>query len=185
MPHLAFQLTDGNEFIFEILEDRLTIGRSTTNGVVLDKDFISNFHAELLKQPGGSYDLVDLKSSNGTFVNGQRIERCRLKSGDRITFGPLESLFRERLPKGIVGRHSDADGVTVRGKSHSMQSHPDSEKIERTKPVILQVSPLEASKRHESLQKLISADEAHFKNTQGDQKTARLPSASARTRASV
>jgi pSer/pThr/pTyr-binding forkhead associated (FHA) protein len=56
MPHLAFQLTDGNEFIFEILEDRLTIGRSTTNGVVLDKDFISNFHAELLKQPGGSYD---------------------------------------------------------------------------------------------------------------------------------
>lgn len=168
MPYLAFQLTDGNEFVFEILEERFTIGRATTNGVVLDKTFISNFHAELLQQPDGSYDLVDLESSNGTFVNDQRIERCRLKSGDRITFGQLEGLFRERLPNGIVGRNSDAEGVTVRDKPHSMRSHSDSKRSERTKPVILQVSALEASKRHKSLQKLISVDEVHFKNTEGD-----------------
>jgi chromosome segregation ATPase len=102
MPYLAFNLNDGNEFVFDILEERLSIGRDAKNDIVIDNSYISGFHAEMTKQVDGSYELIDLKSSNGTFVNGQRIERSRIKGGDKIRFGQLDSRFRERAPKGTA-----------------------------------------------------------------------------------
>ncbi|HYF37861.1 MAG TPA: FHA domain-containing protein, partial [Prosthecobacter sp.] len=100
MPHLAFNLNDGNEFVFDLLEERLSIGRDTNNDIVIDNSFISSFHAEFHRQVGGAYELVDLKASNGTFVNGQRVDRAILKGGDRLRFGQLEARFREVAPKG-------------------------------------------------------------------------------------
>ena len=78
MPYLAFNLNDGNEFVFDLLDERLSIGRDSKNDIVIDNSFISGFHAEFLKQADGAYEVVDLKSSNGTFLNGKRIERARL-----------------------------------------------------------------------------------------------------------
>ena len=102
MPYLAFNLNDGNEFVFDILEERLSIGRDAKNDIVIDNSYISGFHAEMTKHVDGGYELIDLKSSNGTFVNGQRIERSRIKGGDKIRFGQLDSRFRERAPKGTA-----------------------------------------------------------------------------------
>ena len=70
MPYLAFNLNDGNEFVFDILEERLSIGRDSKNDIVIDNTYISGFHAEFVRQADGGYELVDLKSSNGTFVSG-------------------------------------------------------------------------------------------------------------------
>ena len=100
MPHLAFNLNDGNEFVFDLLEERLSIGRDSGNDIVIDNSFISGFHAEFRRQPDGAYELVDLKASNGTFLNGQRVDRALLKGGDRLRFGQLEARFREYAPKG-------------------------------------------------------------------------------------
>lgn len=155
MPYLAFNLNDGNEFVFDILEERLSIGREASNDIVIDNTFISSFHAEFIRQADGSYEIVDLKSSNGTFVNGRRVERFRVKGGDRIMFGQLESRFRERAPKGMAsdggskavavakgqpsredGKKGDTESIPARGKGDLPKSSPETGKIEVTKPVV-------------------------------------------------
>ena len=95
MPYLAFNLNDGNEFIFDLVEERLSLGRNQRNEIVIENTFISGFHAELLRSPDGNYEVIDLKSSNGTFVNGQRVDRAMLKPGDKVRFGQLDARFRD------------------------------------------------------------------------------------------
>ena len=66
----------------------IAIGRATDNDLVLDDDLlVSRHHAQLRALPGGRYELADLGSSNGTFVNGRRIERAELEEFDVISIG--------------------------------------------------------------------------------------------------
>ena len=113
MAYLAFNLNDGNEFVFDLLEDRLTLGRDTSNDIVIDNTYISGHHAEFLMQADGLYELVDLKSSNGTYVNGKRIDRAKVKGGDRLRFGQLSARFRERAPKGLAPDQDGSKKVSV------------------------------------------------------------------------
>jgi len=77
--------TPGASFILE--GDQLTIGRDATNEIVINDAEISRRHARLTFQ-GGKYVLEDLGSTNGTFVNGQRLAGPRvLKAGEVISFG--------------------------------------------------------------------------------------------------
>jgi hypothetical protein len=67
--------------------DQLTIGRDSSNGVAINDAEISRKHARLTFQ-GGKYVIEDLGSTNGTFVNGQRLSGpFVLKGGDVISFG--------------------------------------------------------------------------------------------------
>ena len=67
--------------------DQITIGRDSTNGIAINDAEISRRHARLTFQ-GGKYILEDLGSTNGTFVNGQRLAGPRvLKPGEVISFG--------------------------------------------------------------------------------------------------
>lgn len=70
------------------LSDVITIGRVDDNSMVIDDDsFISSHHARLEIRPDGVW-LVDLKSTNGSFVNGQRVSNEKsLRKGDRIQVG--------------------------------------------------------------------------------------------------
>jgi pSer/pThr/pTyr-binding forkhead associated (FHA) protein len=56
----------------------------------------SRRHAEL-RQEGSAYWLIDLDSTNGSNVNGRRVARAKLESGDVITIGSTELLFERRL----------------------------------------------------------------------------------------
>lgn len=77
--------TPGAAFALE--GDQLTIGRDSTNEIVINDAEISRRHARLTFQ-GGKYVLEDLGSTNGTFVNGQRLAGPRvLKTGEVISFG--------------------------------------------------------------------------------------------------
>ena len=72
---------------FPLEGDQLTIGRDSTNGVAINDAEVSRKHARLMFQ-GGKYVLEDLGSTNGTFVNGQRLAGpIVLKSGDVISLG--------------------------------------------------------------------------------------------------
>jgi ABC-type multidrug transport system ATPase subunit/pSer/pThr/pTyr-binding forkhead associated (FHA) protein len=73
-------------------KDRITIGRDASNDVVIDHPVVSKRHAEIIKQEG-KVILVDLGSTNGTFVNGIKVKRHQLQELDRIVIGPSELHF--------------------------------------------------------------------------------------------
>ena len=73
--------------VFNLGGEQLTVGRDSTNDVVINDAEISRRHARLTFQ-GGKYILEDLGSTNGTFVNGQRLAGPRvLKAGEVVSFG--------------------------------------------------------------------------------------------------
>ncbi len=137
MPYLAFNLNDGNEFIFDLIEDRLSLGRDAGNEIVIDNTYISSFHAKLERQDDSSYEVSDLKSVNGTFINGERIDRGILKIGDQIRFGQLNARLRDSKLTGPENeskvattspdekiRESELTGIaTVRLKSTNRVAH--------------------------------------------------------------
>ena len=64
----------------------LVIGRSSELDMVLIEDMVSRKHAKISLQPG-QIAISDLGSTNGTFVNGEKVKKARLKEGDRILIG--------------------------------------------------------------------------------------------------
>jgi two-component system, cell cycle response regulator len=66
----------------------MVLGRGREAQVRLDDAGASRAHARITPADGGVYVLEDLGSLNGTFVDGKRIERTELRSGDRINIGP-------------------------------------------------------------------------------------------------
>jgi hypothetical protein len=82
----------------EIDKRRTVIGRSTDCDLQLADANVSRRHAEL-RQEGTAYWLVDLDSTNGVLVNGRRLKRAKLESGDTITLGSTEIVFARELPE--------------------------------------------------------------------------------------
>ncbi len=64
------------------------IGRSPDAQVRLADPGVSRKHVRIWRAPDGQVSLEDMSSRNGTLVNGQRVSRCTLESGDRIQVGP-------------------------------------------------------------------------------------------------
>jgi pSer/pThr/pTyr-binding forkhead associated (FHA) protein len=67
-----------------------TIGRSTGADFILDAALVSRVHCELLALGDGTLAVRDLESTNGTYVNGQRVETATLSPGDRVQVGRVE-----------------------------------------------------------------------------------------------
>ncbi len=70
------------------------IGRLPDNTIVIDNEAVSGHHARVLRE-GDQFVLEDLKSTNGTFVNGQRIARHVLRHGDAVLVGKHTLVFDE------------------------------------------------------------------------------------------
>jgi hypothetical protein len=83
--------------VHQVTSRRVVLGRSRECDVRLDDGNVSRRHAELV-QEGATYWLVDLGSTNGTELNGERVERGKLADGDRITLGSTDVVFGRRLP---------------------------------------------------------------------------------------
>jgi adenylate cyclase len=73
-----------------------SIGRAPANQVVLPDDKVSRRHAVIHAQDVDEFWLVDLGSSNGTYLNGRRVSQpSRLWDQDRIEIGPFRVIFRQ------------------------------------------------------------------------------------------
>jgi pSer/pThr/pTyr-binding forkhead associated (FHA) protein len=85
-------ITEGEpETTFRILAGGVrTIGRATGADFIVDAPLVSRVHCRLTALPGGDLEVRDLQSTNGTFVNDQRIEAATLASGDRLRVGRVE-----------------------------------------------------------------------------------------------
>lgn len=94
MPYLRLtESQEGSRFVS--LHVVTTIGRGKDCDVVLDDGQASRRHAEVRKV-GGSYVVTDLKSKNGTYVNGSPVSSWTLREGDLISIGNAQMVFRLR-----------------------------------------------------------------------------------------
>ncbi len=78
----------------ELAQAALTIGRLPDNNVQIDNLAVSGHHARVIWDDG-HYVIEDLTSTNGTYVNNQRIQRAALKDGDSVLIGKHVLTFRE------------------------------------------------------------------------------------------
>jgi len=82
----------------------IRIGRQSDNDIALTGNLeVSRHHAELRRNPDGSFDIIDLGSHGGTFVNGKRITRKMLTEQDIIGIG--HATFR--LSGGELRQYAD------------------------------------------------------------------------------
>lgn len=79
---------------------QITIGRAQGNDLMIAEEHVSSRHARLAGNGGGGFELFDLGSSCGTFVNGVQVQHWVLNHGDRIRFGIVESVFMIVDPNG-------------------------------------------------------------------------------------
>jgi pSer/pThr/pTyr-binding forkhead associated (FHA) protein len=79
-----------------VFESMITIGRAKNNDIIIPATVVSKFHAYVMLGPTGP-NVVDAGSSNGTFVDAQRLsarsERRPLRCGCSLRLGELETLF--------------------------------------------------------------------------------------------
>lgn len=92
MPSLFAIRGNDQGHCFELREQVTTLGREAGNTIQLHDTEVSRRHAEI-RLNGLSCVLTDTSSSNGTFVNGKRIETHELRSGDNVQFGRTLLLF--------------------------------------------------------------------------------------------
>jgi hypothetical protein len=86
-------LVGQNKRSYPLSKDQLSIGRLDTSDVALADPGASRRHAEIRRE-GDEWVVVDLGSTNGTIVNGKRVQRHRLSTGDRVMIGDTVLEFR-------------------------------------------------------------------------------------------
>jgi len=86
MPRLIIKQENQNNKSLDLAHGSVTIGRSVDNDVHISDHTVSSHHAKIFTYLNSSY-IEDLHSSNGTFINGKRIEKHTLKPGDVVTIG--------------------------------------------------------------------------------------------------
>ncbi len=79
-----------------------TIGRATGADFIVDEALVSRVHCRLTMLEDGRLEVRDLESTNGTFVNGQRVQSVTLASGDTVQVGRVElvAVREQSLPPG-------------------------------------------------------------------------------------
>ena len=88
---------------YDLNKDIITLGRDITNDIVINDPEVSRHHMRLTRGAGG-YTLEDLGSTNGTFVNGQRLTGAKpLNNGDMIGLGETVTLGYEMVRERPVG----------------------------------------------------------------------------------
>ncbi len=76
------------------VDQAVILGRLDTNDVPVKDTKASREHAKVYRQ-GAVFSIVDLNSSNGTFVNGRQVTKQRLETGDEITIGSVTIRFTD------------------------------------------------------------------------------------------
>ena len=92
-PRLNYSF-EGNSGSIDVNSPHFTIGRDKSNSFYIQLDTVSRKHATIQFEEDGSYIISDNGSSNGTYVNGLRINQSPLRSGDFIEIGGIGITFQ-------------------------------------------------------------------------------------------
>jgi DNA-binding NtrC family response regulator len=125
----------GQEWSFD--KEEIRIGSMDDNDVVLADDTVSRYHCKIVQDDTG-YMLVDLRSTNGTFINKVRIREGFLKPGCQLAVGQSQLRFNareEEVP--IVPSRSDHCGGLIGGNSRMREIYSIIEKIAPTATTVV------------------------------------------------
>jgi transcriptional regulator with GAF, ATPase, and Fis domain len=76
-----------------LTDGQLSLGRDTANQIMIGDSAVSRKHCTISQVSEGIYEISDIESHNGTFVNGSKITRTPIQHGDRIRVGTSEFVF--------------------------------------------------------------------------------------------
>jgi pSer/pThr/pTyr-binding forkhead associated (FHA) protein len=93
MPSVRVLFGDEEMMKVNLVKDMYVIGRQEGCEIHIDNLGISRTHARLMRD-GDGYRVEDLGSSNGTFVNGEQVQRQPLGDGDVLTLGKFEVVYQ-------------------------------------------------------------------------------------------
>ena len=106
MPTLTLQI-DNRVVKTCLVDQRASIGRLPGNTIVIDSPAVSGHHASVFRD-GDHFVIEDLASTNGSFVNGKRVSRHTLHSGDAVRVGKHTIVFDEQGGNGAAAAEEAA-----------------------------------------------------------------------------
>jgi FHA domain-containing protein/von Willebrand factor type A domain-containing protein len=86
-PYAYLISNDENEIRYPITRTIWRIGRSKDNELNLDDTSISRRHAEIHRNSNGSFDIIDMNSMNGVYINNEKVGKAELHEGDIVEIG--------------------------------------------------------------------------------------------------
>jgi pSer/pThr/pTyr-binding forkhead associated (FHA) protein len=92
----------------DLTADSFTIGRKPDNDLPIDDHTVSSRHAKIVRVQS-VYFLEDLKSTNGTAVNGKPVERAQLHDADVITIGQHRIIFQDNATSAVASTSASSD----------------------------------------------------------------------------
>ena len=107
-----------------LVPGRFVIGRTPDNDLQIDNRFVSRHHAQIVTTEDGSW-IEDLNSTNGIFVRGKRVRRCKLQIGDIAMIGTHELRYSRVTPEttgSLPPTQPEKPAVAVPGRDSVKQS---------------------------------------------------------------
>jgi two-component system, NtrC family, sensor kinase len=111
------------EYIISRDKDIITIGRHPNNNIAVTQEAISRHHARIERR-GSNFVILDLNSSNGTFVNGQKVSQQKLEEGDIVTMGDIEFGFSYHSRKEALDEEESETTVSLEDEKEGEGESP-------------------------------------------------------------
>src|SRR6188768_3131814 len=105
---LTFALYQGDQLVRRdtIAQDIVKVGKDPRSHLRVDDDLASRMHAVIEVAGPGDITLIDLGNEPGTMVNGQRVNKCKIRPGDQIQIGSTMIQLESAELQGGVGAQS-------------------------------------------------------------------------------
>jgi pSer/pThr/pTyr-binding forkhead associated (FHA) protein len=127
-------ISSGMDEMFNIRDGVTTVGREVDNNIQLLKATVSRHHARFTNM-SSVCQVEDLKSSNGTYVNGDKITAISLKHGNEVRFG--DEIFRFEA----IGSIGSDEAMSPR-RDYSDRAQKDTVKIQQRAPETKIMAPV-------------------------------------------
>ena len=119
--NIIYGLLKTKKEVYKLTKERISIGRNRNSQIVINNNTVSKEHAIIEFDEDYNATLKDLNSSNGTYVNGERLKYMpiKLKTGDIITFGKekTEYIFESFNTNNDSKTEADINQYTINGNS--------------------------------------------------------------------
>ena len=121
--------------IFSLTRENIQLGRGGENDIIVQEMKVSRRHSRIKKE-GEKVQLIDLKSGNGTWLNGRKIEKEFLKNGDKIKIGDTVFRFESEIKKKdekVAPEKSDGTRIIIKPLKDLMpEKHKEITKTKET-----------------------------------------------------